>query len=191
MSFRSAHQGLLLHLESERCNNHTICFCYHDGNVVSPMTGQGPIQFKKSVMGLQEAAEVISVQRHHHGDVVHTAQWKKGFNQDVLVRHFFQNLKRTKKNEILPLKKTIHNSLPNKLTLLRWRTWIHAYRALMRHEMFLAGKLLPISPVEESVSDWSESHMESAFSAFSFGNTSVVLLLLMTWSNRHCSIAAQ
>lgn len=59
---------------AERCNNHILWFCYHDGDVVSPMTGQGAIQFKKSMLGLQEAAEVVAVQRHHHGDVVHTAQ---------------------------------------------------------------------------------------------------------------------
>lgn len=82
---------------SERFNNHILRFCYHDGNIVSPVMGQRAIQFEKSMMGLQEAAEVISVQRHHHGDVVHAAEWKKRFSQDVLLRHFFQNLKKKTK----------------------------------------------------------------------------------------------
>ncbi len=67
---------------------------------MSPVTGQGAIQLQQSMLGPQEAAEVRRVQRHHHGDVVHTTQRKKGFDKDVLVRPFFQHLEEEEQDKI-------------------------------------------------------------------------------------------
>lgn len=88
-----------------------LMLSYHNSNVMSPVKGQGPVQLQHSMLGPQEAAEVGRVQGHHHGDVVQTTQWQKGFHQDVLVQFFFQHLERESShmtNDSLTIKFTLY-----------------------------------------------------------------------------------
>lgn len=152
--------------------------------------GQGAIQLQQSMLGPQEAAEVSRVQGHHHNDVVHTAQWKKGFDQDVLVWLFFQHLKRKSKTEYFFKTDNWYSacghigkdSFINVSLMARneysYNTLLNS-TGLIQHSHFCLWKT------------WRDSHMKSAFSVISFASTSLVLLLFMTWHNRHCSIAAE
>ena len=48
---------------------------HHDGDVVAPGVGQGPIRVQQQAVQAPEAGEVVRVQAHHHGQVVHPAEW--------------------------------------------------------------------------------------------------------------------
>lgn len=56
---------------------------HHDGDVVTLVVGQRPVHAQQEVLGLPEAAEVLGVQPHDHGDVVHPACRDEGLEELV------------------------------------------------------------------------------------------------------------
>lgn len=56
---------------------------HHDGDVMALVVGQGPVHAQQEVLGLPEAAEILGVQPHDHGDVVHPARRDEGFDEEL------------------------------------------------------------------------------------------------------------
>lgn len=134
----------------QEVDNRTLWFSYHNSNVMSPVSGQGAIKLQQSMLGPQEAAKVGRVQGHHHGNVVHTAQWKKGLNQDVLVWLFFQHLKRkSKTTDSLPTNFTLFFffTISGQIHLKMFHLWPET-SSLKRPKMLWAQTTLPLLPVE-------------------------------------------
>lgn len=75
---------------------------HHDGDVVALVVGQGPIHAQQQVLGLPEAAEVLGVQPHDHGDVVHSACRDEGLEELVqaAVPTFLRDLQSEESREV-------------------------------------------------------------------------------------------
>lgn len=58
---------------------------HHDGDVVAPGVGQGPIRVQQQAVQAPEAGEVVRVQAHHHGQVVHPARGHQRLQPQVLL----------------------------------------------------------------------------------------------------------
>lgn len=51
---------------------------YHDGDVVSAVERQGAVHPQQVELAVQEGLQVVGVQSHHLGQVVHMAQRRVG-----------------------------------------------------------------------------------------------------------------
>lgn len=75
---------------------------HHDGDVVTLVVGQGPVHAQQEVLGLPEAAEVLGVQPHDHGDVIHSACRDEGPEELVqaALPTFLRDLQNEEKGEV-------------------------------------------------------------------------------------------
>lgn len=73
MGSRSAQQRELKTKSPQvaNCTRAGLRQAYHDGNVVAPGAGKGPICVQQEVVQAPEAGKVVRVQAHHHSQVVH------------------------------------------------------------------------------------------------------------------------